>query len=472
MLLDYSLCLIQVIFEVFLPSKIKMSTSLNVFIKSNTGNTLSIELDPKWDVRRLKENVAPKLGLSPVDVKIIFSGKELMDSIVIEECDLGQQSILHAVKIRHVDKQHLRDRTDSEGSRPMNETLVDWQLSAIDRKHLNTEEDREREKAQFFVYCSSPCKTMKPGKLRVRCASCRSGAFTVKCDPECWDDVLHMNKIRGTCENAICVESHKDGSQFAEFFFKCAEHPSQGENDQAVPLDLVKSNIKDVPCLACTEVKNLVLVFPCKEGHVTCLECFQIYCLTRLRDRQFSSHPELGYTLPCPAGCADSLIKEIHHFHLLTDEQYAMYQRFGTEEYVLQAGGVLCPQPGCGMGILAPEDCRRIQCLSGCEFVFCRVCRQGYHLGECSDQDMDTSEEPVNCQYKVDPVHANQARWDEANKITIRITTKPCPKCRTPTERSGGCMHMVCSRPQCGFHWCWICQTEWTRDCMGNHWFG
>ena len=35
----------------------------------------------------------------------------------------------------------------------------------------------------------------------------------------------------------------------------------------------------------------------------------------------------------------------------------------------------------------------------------------------------------------------------------------------------GGCMHMVCTRPQCGFDWCWICQTEWTRECMGSHWF-
>lgn len=43
-----------------------------------------------------------------------------------------------------------------------------------------------------------------------------------------------------------------------------------------------------------------------------------------------------------------------------------MYQVFGTEEFVLQAGGVLCPQPGCGMGILAPEDCRRITCQNGC----------------------------------------------------------------------------------------------------------
>ena len=46
--------------------------------------------------------------------------------------------------------------------------------------------------------------------------------------------------------------------------------------------------------------------------------------------------------------------------------QYGQYQRFAAEEYVLQAGGVLCPQPGCGMGILAEPDCQRITCTNGC----------------------------------------------------------------------------------------------------------
>lgn len=30
-----------------------------------------------------------------------------------------------------------------------------------------------------------------------------------------------------------------------------------------------------------------------------------------------------------------------------------------------------------------------------------------------------------------------QAKWDEASKKTIQISTKPCPMCRTPTERDG-----------------------------------
>lgn len=46
--------------------------------------------------------------------------------------------------------------------------------------------------------------------------------------------------------------------------------------------------------------------------------------------------------------------------------QYDQYQRFATEEFVLQSGGVLCPQPGCGMGILADPECTRITCMNGC----------------------------------------------------------------------------------------------------------
>lgn len=83
-------------------------------------------------------------------------------------------------------------------------------------------------------------------------------------------------------------------------------------------------------------------------------------------ERQFMPHPEIGYTLPCPAGCENSFIEEIHHFKLLTRDEYDRYQRFATEEYVLQAGGVLCPQPGCGMGLLVEPECKKVTCQNGC----------------------------------------------------------------------------------------------------------
>ena len=154
---------------------------------------------------------------------------------------------------------------------------------------------------------------------------------------------------------------------------------------------------------------------------------------------------EVGYTLGCPVKCPDSLVKEIKHFKMLGPEHYARYQRFAAEEYVLQLGGSLCPQPGCGAGNLPDDEDarsnRRVVCLE-CKFAYCKLCHSGFHLGDCQEEEeaKEGSSNPDNL-----------SSW-----LTIKMSTKPCPECRTPTERDGGCMHMVCSK--CKLEWCWVCQ--------------
>ncbi|CAB3369827.1 Hypothetical predicted protein [Cloeon dipterum] len=414
-----------------------IKNTLNIYIKTNTGKSVNVDLDPKMDIKNVKELVAPKLGMQPQEVKIIFAGKELLDTTIIADCDLGDQSILHAVRSKPIGILSMQSAgSPSEGSMPMCETLVDLQLTLQEREDNKTV--NEKNKAHFYVYCGSSCHGMKAGKLRVRCGHCKSGAVTVARDPCCWEDVLTPDRVEGHCESTQC----NGQLRFCQFYFRCADHISQGEEDEAVALYLIKNNIKEVPCLACTDVSNTVLVFPCSEGHVTCLDCFRQYCSSRLRERRFHSDKNLGYTLPCPAGCDNSFIEETHHFRLLSEEEYAQYQRFGAEEFVLQAGGVLCPQPGCGMGILVDGGCTKVACVNGCGFVFCKNCLQGYHIGECQDVEIGATalEQPS---YSVDPGRAAQARWDEASKVAIKVTTKPCPKCRTPTERDGECYFIL-----------------------------
>lgn len=435
-----------------------LTRGLSIYIKSNKGRTLAIDIDPKWDIKNVKEIISPKIGLPPEDMEIIFAGKVLDDSTVIEDCDLGEKSTLHLV---------TQTGKHYTSSRPLN------QIVALDEEEPLTAEDSGAHSQQpnpaiqtthFFVYCANCRGGPRQGKLRVRCAECGSGALTVDRDPASWEDVLQGRSISGSCQQDGC----KAGVvSWAQFYFRCGNHSRSGEDDkdEAVPLYLIRANTRNVPCLACTDVLDVVLVFPCTDGHTTCLPCFEQYCISRLRERRYVYEERFGYTLPCPIGCPGSYIAEPHHFRILPDQLFAQYQRFATEECVLKSGGVLCPQPDCGAGILADVDCTRIKCYA-CQFVFCRNCLQGYHKGDCESPDVLAT---TSSSYSVDATKAAHARWDEATKLTIKTKTKPCPKCRTPTERTGGCMHMVCTR--CDFEWCWVCQNDWTRDCMGTHWF-
>ncbi|XP_071529751.1 E3 ubiquitin-protein ligase parkin isoform X2 [Panulirus ornatus] len=512
---------------------------------------VSVCLDPSWTVGQIKTTLAPKLSSLSQDLRIIFAGKELPDDMVIHQCDLGNHSFLHAVKVEAKDKDgktssnvessvgakldYLNEvsnsartfETDKKALEPVKElvvqnkphhtessenpgthltkteddaasgspsspaqamtslsttgrgcsgkllcdasTVITIQMTEAEQKAIHDlkTSDGIGERPHFYVYCVRPCNSVQVGKLRVRCSSCRQGALTLHRDPCNWQDVLNPGQISATCETIGCSGS------VAEFFFKCRGHETSGEDDTSVPLYLVRANLPAVPCLACTDVSSPVVVFECADAHVMCLDCFVTFCVSRLNERQFVQDAHLGYTLSCPIGCADSLIREVHHFKLMGDNHYERYQRFGTEEAVLAAGGVLCPYPGCGQGIIPDQDCRRVVCTGGCGYVFCRLCLQGYHIGECHPEDGNGANIVEGSGgFAVDLSRASGSRWDEATSVAIRVTTKPCPKCRTPTERDGGCMHMVCTRGPCGFHWCWVCQTEWTRECMAAHWFG
>jgi len=468
-----------------------------IVVKCSSGGSIGLQLEEGWSIRDVKNHISPKLKLAAEEIKIIFAGKELSDSVLVDSCDLGNQSILHAVRIVartpgpspvapsstntvHVAETEEADKTGAKeeegtkevvGSGPLCQSLMDLQLSLEERTVLPPAE-RETKKAHFYVWCNSPCNSLQTGKLRVRCSTCGEGAITLDRDPCNWDDVLLPDRITGYCETGGC-----SAVTSVQFFFKCSGPDHTPGSCAAPPLHMINANVREVPCLACTDLCDPVVVFECAERHVICVECFGDYGRSRLSERQFVLDPELGYTLACPVGCPQSLVKDTRHFRLVGDDHYDRYQKFGAEELVLQGGGVLCPQPGCGAGIFPEltETCRRVACFE-CGFVFCRDCLQGAHLGPClpcSGPYAEPGSSTLPALLPTDP-RATRASWVGADpsSVTIRVISKPCPGCRTPTERDGGCMHMICTKPGCSLHWCWVCQVEWTRECMASHWFG
>ncbi|XP_049621466.1 E3 ubiquitin-protein ligase parkin [Suncus etruscus] len=460
-----------------------------VFVRFNSSHGFPMEVSADTSIFQLKEAVAKRQGVPADQLRVIFAGKELKNDLTVQSCDLEQQSIVHIVLRPHktgdgrdppagLGSRKARGRLASE---PESLTRVDLSDSILPADSVGLaiilKDEREPDTLcpgkpgrpsynSFYVFCKEPCQRVQPGKLRVQCGTCHQATLTLAQGPSCWEDVLIPNRMNGECQSPSCSGTR------AEFFFKCGAHPTS-DKETSVALNLITTNSRAITCIACTDIRSPVLVFQCNDRHVICLDCFHLYCVTRLNDRQFVHDPQLGYSLPCVAGCRDSLIRELHHFRILGEEQYNRYQQYGAEECVLQMGGVLCPRPGCGAGLLPEPGMKRVICEEGsglgCGLVFCRDCKEPDHEGDCSTAY--EAEGATAQAYRVDEVAAEQARWEKASKETIKSTTKPCPRCRVPVEKNGGCMHMKCPQPQCQLEWCWNCGCEWNRLCMGDHWF-
>jgi Ubiquitin family len=90
---------VQAMLELFSFGKKKIKNKLSIFIKTTNGQSLSVDLDPKWDIKEVKEFVAPQLGMQPEEVKIIFAGKELEDSTTISVSFLFDRNLKAKITI-------------------------------------------------------------------------------------------------------------------------------------------------------------------------------------------------------------------------------------------------------------------------------------------------------------------------------------------------------------------------------------
>lgn len=408
-----------------------------VNVKYNASSSFPVEVTTECDVLFVKEEISKRIKVPKEEIQLIFAGCVLKNESLLKDLSIGNCTVLHAFLQKHIEVAAKRTVT-----------------------HVHGGESMKKDIHHFFVFCKDQCQSLCPGKLRVRCATCSEGYIVLQREPDNFDDVTQSGKIQCECKSDCC----QGQLQNAKFYFKCANH--QSEMDTVPVLKHIKPNVKCKDCLTCCTVSTPVLVFPCDKSHVMCLECFKSYGIVRLNDRMFIEDKDLGYSLPCPAGCDNSLLQDAHHFYLLGQEQYERYKRFGTEEYVLQNGGVLCPSPGCGAGILIEESCKQVLC-HNCRVEFCKRCRNSYHGdSECTPQLLQDN----NPDYNMNEEQEMRARWDRDSLATIEEISKPCPGCLTKTERDGGCMHIHCSR--CQMDWCWLCDKEWNRECQGNHWFG
>ena len=106
---------------------------MQLFVKTLTGKTVSIEVEENESIEDVKAKISAKEGIPPEQQRLIFGGQQLQDAKTLGDYDVGDDATLHLVlRLRGGGVPGARRVTEDH----VKEHLVN-QLSETDRELMN-----------------------------------------------------------------------------------------------------------------------------------------------------------------------------------------------------------------------------------------------------------------------------------------------------------------------------------------------